>query len=166
MRTSRYIYRVVFIEHVLKWKDDTQPFPGLVVRNETHEKREPSNRRRLSSLLAHRGRTQLPTLHVLSVAGVMVKDLTEVLVRIDRGSTATKGNEALGQERTIFLVLVEVIRVARNVVAYLPDTLSPNIASAIERVEGCRYAGNRFRCRTIVGRRDQRTVSTGEHVAG
>ena len=96
----------------------------------------------------------------------MGKDLAEVLVRIERPSTATKGQEALGQERAVFLVLVEVIRVARNVVAYLPDTLSSHSGGAVERVEGCRYAGNRFRCRTIVGRRDQCTVGTGEHVAG
>src|SRR5438477_10735603 len=157
---------MVLYEHVLNWKDDTQPFPTLVVGNETREvKKEGRLKRRSSFLLAHRGRTQLPGLHVLSIAGVMIKDLAEVLVRIERPSTATKGQEALRQERTIFLVLVEVIRVARNVVAYLPDTLSSNIASAVERIEGCRYTGNRFRCRTIVSRRDQRTVSTGEHVA-
>ena|SRR5437879_3027811 len=83
--------------------------------NETHEKREPSNRRRLSSLLVRRGRTQLPALYVLSGAGVMGKDLAEVLVCIDRGVSTIEVAPAL--ERAVFLVLVEVIRVSRNVVA-------------------------------------------------
>src|ERR1700732_1773967 len=76
------------------------------------------------------------------ITGILVKDLAEVLVRIDRGSATTKGQEALREQRTVFLVRVEVIEVARNVVADLPDTLPSHIANAVEWVEGRRYAGN------------------------
>src|SRR5438132_280146 len=88
----------------------------------------------------------------------MRKDLSEVLVRVDRGSTTTKGKEALRQERAILLVLVKVIQAPWDMVAELPTALSALIGDAIERVEGSRYAGNGRLAATIVGRRDQSTV--------
>jgi len=66
----------------------------------------------------------------------MVKDLAEVLEYVDRSTSTIE--DALAQDRAVFLVLMEIIRVPWNMIANLPDALSSNIASAVERVEGCR----------------------------
>lgn len=101
----------------------------------------------------------------LCFAGILSKDLTEVLVYVERGTSTDKN--ALRKDRAVLLVLVEVVRASRNVVTELPDAMTTNRASAIEGVEsgGCaRWSSTRTKA--VVGSWDQRTASTANHVAG
>ena len=70
---------------------------------------------------------------MLGFAGILRKDLTEVLVDVERGTSTDKN--ALRKDRAVLLVLVEVVRVPRNVVTELPDAMTTYSAGAIEGVE-------------------------------
>ncbi len=61
------------------------------------------------------------------------------------------------QERTILIVLAEVVGEAWDVVAERPGTLSPDCTGAVERVE--------IRRSTIIGGWDERATSTSCAIA-
>lgn len=114
---------------------------------------------------------QSKTCSIAGKARILGKNLAEVIVAHNWSATYPGINGI--QQRTILLVLPEIVLAPRNMVADLPDTPPSDGMDTEERIEGCwheasaisrRIISGRYQCATNTGKTItyRRILNTGE----